>query len=216
MRSTEIYHAIRDEIIRGKLNPGERLVEKEICERLGVTRGYVREALKMLGADGFVLLKHGRGATVAKISSQETKDLYEVLALLEAKSVELAAPRLDAGDIQKLIDINAEMKTCIHIENRPTARKIWHEGNLQFHRIFANKSGNNELQNLVENVRWKTFDFRYVFLFEPHFKFFYTQHDQLIDALKNKDFPEAKKIMDDHIKKASEVVLQNLEHTTFI
>ena len=212
--SNDIYKALREEIIRGKLNPGERLVEKDLSERLGTTRGYVRDALKLLNADGFVILSHGKGATVAKISYQETKDLYELLALLESKSVELAAPRLDKQDFNRLTETNKQMKNCIALSNRSEARKIWQDSNFQFHKIIAEKSGNRELNGMVENIRWRTFDFRYVYLFEPHFEFFAGQHQALIEAIKNRKFAQAKKIMEDHVNRASLVVLQSLEKTT--
>ncbi len=209
-----IYKMLRDEIIRGRLNPGERLIEKDLCERLGTTRGYVREALKLLRADGFVILSHGKGATVAKISYQETKDLYELLALLEAKSIELAAPHVDFSDIDKLVKININLKDCSQIEDRPTARRVWQEGNFQFHRCIAERSGNRELQVMLENVRWRTFDFRYVYFFEPHFDFFCSQHYQLIEALKERDPAKARQIMEYHVQRASEVALGNLENAS--
>ena len=207
----DLYKTLREEIIQGKLNPGERLVEKDISHRLGTTRGYVRDALKLLNADGFVILSHGKGATVAKISYQETKDLYELLALLESKSVALAAPHLNTSDLDKLAENNAIMKKCITTEDRSEAQKEWQESNFQFHKLFAEKSGNRELKEMVENVRWRTFDFRYVYLFEPHFAFFVDQHTALIEAIKNRKFIRAKKIMEDHVNKASVVVLKSLE-----
>jgi len=211
LRTGDIYKLLRDEIIAGKLNPGERLVENDLCARLGASRGYVREALKLLRVDGFVILNHGKGATVAKVSYQETKDLYVVLAMLEAKSAELATPYLTRPDIQELINLNITMQRCIHIEDRATARRIWQEKNFQFHGNIAEKSGNQELRSLVENIRWRTFDFRYVFFFESHFAFFCKQHDHLIEALRQKDARKAKQAMEDHVNKASELALLNLK-----
>lgn len=72
-RTDDSYKILRNETIQGKLNPGGRLVEYDLCERRGPRRGYVREALKLHRVDGFVILNHGRGATVAKVSYQETK-----------------------------------------------------------------------------------------------------------------------------------------------
>jgi DNA-binding GntR family transcriptional regulator len=214
LRTGDIYKMLRDEIIQGKLNPGERLVENDLCERLGSSRGYVREALKLLRADGFVILNHGKGATVAKVSYEETKDLYQLLAMLEAKSIELATPHLALPDIGELIKANNTMESCIQIEDRATARKMWQEANFQFHRKIAENSGNNELRLLVENIRWRTFDFRYVFFFEPHFAFFCKQHDQLIETLRQKDSQKARQLMEDHVNRASEVALLNLKPTS--
>jgi len=207
----EIYKAIRDEIFGGNLNPGEHLIEKELCERLGTSRGYVREALKMLSADGFVVINRGRGARVTKISYQDTKNLYELLAVLEARSAELAAPHLTPEDLEELLTINQKMRECINAKDKANARRIWQEANLEFHRLFAVKSGNQELKALVESVRWRTFDFRYVVLFEPYYSFFVDQHESLILAIKNKRFKKIRKIMEAHVNKASEVLLLSLE-----
>jgi DNA-binding GntR family transcriptional regulator len=207
----KIYKTIRDEIFAGKLNPGERLVEKELCDRLGTTRGYVREALKMLSTDGFIMLSRGKGATVSKISYQDVKNLYEVLAVLEAKSVELAAPNLSPADLDELTSINLKMRACINTKDRAQARRVWQEANLQFHRLFAAKTGNQELKNLVEGIRWRTFDFKYVVLFEPYYDLFVQEHEALICAIKNKQFKSTRKIMENHVNKASEVLLRSLE-----
>jgi DNA-binding GntR family transcriptional regulator len=207
----EIYKEIRDEIFAGKLNRGERLVEKELCERLGSSRGYVREALKMLKADGFMDLSRGKGATVSKISYQDIKNIYELLAVLEAKSVELASPNLSTADLDELRAINHRMRACIDVKDRAQARMIWQESNLQFHRLFAEKSGNQELKTMVESIRWRTFDFRYVVLFESHYDLFVGQHEALISAIENKQFKTTRKIMENHVNKASEVLLRSLE-----
>jgi DNA-binding GntR family transcriptional regulator len=216
MRSTyDIYKVIREEIIQGKLNPRERLVENELCSRLGTTRGYVREALKLLGTDGFVILSHGKGAMVAKISYQETKDLYELLSALEAKSVELAAPNLSTSDMETLTELNKTLENCISTEKQISTMKVWQDANMQFHRMFAERSGNRELMDLLENIRWRTFDFRYEYFFEPHYEFFVGQHASLVDAIQRKNFSKAKKIMEDHIEKASRVFLKAWEESRF-
>jgi DNA-binding GntR family transcriptional regulator len=207
----EIYKAIRDEIFAGKLNPGERLVEIELCERLGSSRGYIREALKMLSSDGFVVISRGKGATVTKISYQDTKNFYELLAILEGKSVELAAPNLTPEDLEELTVSSRKMRGCIGAKDRAQARRIWQEANLQFHRLFAAKSGNQELGSLVESIRLRTFDFRYVVLFEPYYPLFVDQHEALIRVIKSKNLKRVRKMMEIHVNKASEVVLKNLE-----
>lgn len=209
--ANDIYNALRDEIFAGKLNPGERLVEKELCDRLGTSRGYVREALKMLCADGFVVLIRGKGATVTKISYQDMKNLYEILAALEAKSVELAAPNITAADLADLAACNEKMKGCINAKDRALARRIWQEANLEYHRLFAARSGNAELSALVESIRWRTFDFKYVVLFEPYYPLFVEQHEALISAIRSKNFKKVGKMMESHVKKASEVLLHSLE-----
>jgi DNA-binding GntR family transcriptional regulator len=130
------------------------------------------------------------------------------LAALEAKSVELAAPRLTTSDFNVLLEINNKLKACISVEKRINTMKVWQEGNLEFHRYFSERSGNRELTELVENIRWRTFDFRYEYFFEPYYEAFVNQHALLVSTIQGRNFAKAKKIMEDHINEASEVFLK--------
>lgn len=172
LKTEDLYNALRDEIVQGRLNPGESLVERDICARFNTSRGYVRKVLSMLSAEGFVVLSRGKSATVAKVSYRETKDLYQLLGILEAKSTELATPNLSPSDIKELVQINRVMESCIYNKDRITARKVWQESNMKFHRKIAENTGNKEMELLVENIRWRTFDFKYVYFFEQKFDFF--------------------------------------------
>ena len=66
---------------------------------------------------------------------------------------------------------------------------------------------------MLETVRWRTFDFRYVFFFEEHFDLFTNQHSLLVEAIQNKAYAKARRIMEDHVEKASNVVMRSLEYT---
>ena len=98
----EVVEGIREMIIGGRLTPGARLVESELCEMFGISRTPFREALKLLESEGLVVLKPNRGATVSVMTEQEITDLFELVASLERSAVELAVQRMDDKALAKL------------------------------------------------------------------------------------------------------------------
>jgi DNA-binding GntR family transcriptional regulator len=93
------YASVRSWIVEGRLRPGERLIEARIAEELNLSRTPVREAVRMLAADGLVVTERNRGAVVRSLGRQDVLDLYELRARLESYASELAASRASQADI---------------------------------------------------------------------------------------------------------------------
>lgn len=87
---------LRQAIFTGVFQPGERLVEADLCRRLDISRASLREALRMLAAEKLITLVPNRGPSVASISWAEAQEIYDVRALLEGEAAFRAATRLDA------------------------------------------------------------------------------------------------------------------------
>ena len=96
-RRHQIVDYLRDEIVSGRLSPGERLRELELSSRLGVSRGPIREALRELEKDGLVQVKSYSGTIVASLSREEVCEVYQVRSAIEKKAFELLWPRRDRG-----------------------------------------------------------------------------------------------------------------------
>ncbi|GHF41525.1 DNA-binding GntR family transcriptional regulator [Amycolatopsis bartoniae] len=93
------YTSIRSWIVEGRLRPGERLIEQRIAAELNLSRTPVREAVRMLAADGLVVTARNRGAVVRTLGRQDILDTYELRARLESYACELAAGRATADDL---------------------------------------------------------------------------------------------------------------------
>jgi DNA-binding GntR family transcriptional regulator len=123
---------IRRMILGGELRPGERLIEDRLAERLAVSRNPIREAMRVLGSEGFLEVTARRGAFVASMSAQEAENLFDVRLALEPLSARLAAQKITAegiarlreiqdraksagaaGDLDALADLNTEFHTCV-------------------------------------------------------------------------------------------------------
>lgn len=100
--SGQIVESLRRAIIAGDLEPGSRLVERDLCDRFAVSRGPVREALRQLSAEGLVRHEPHRGPTVERVGEQDLRDLYRVRGCLEGLAGESFALRATEEDLARL------------------------------------------------------------------------------------------------------------------
>lgn len=158
MNSSEnmAYRALRERILVGNLNPGERVSDFALSSVLGVSRTPVREAIRRLQAEGLVETAPTGGACVRLLSLRELAELVELREALEVFAVRQAVPRLTAADVAALREHCAVMHACaaeararggtgIHdpIGSRPT------EADVEFHMIFMRRAGNRRLIRLL-------------------------------------------------------------------
>ena len=132
--------------------PGERLVEDRLAATFGVSRNPVREAIRMLAAEGLVEVTARRGATVARLSPEEAQELVEVRAMLEGANARLAARRHDPLVLARLHDILARGAAAVEagaIERVPPL-------NDEFHALLADAGRNRVLADLMKTLRDRT------------------------------------------------------------
>jgi DNA-binding GntR family transcriptional regulator len=130
--------------------PGDRLREQEIAERFNVSRGPVREALRMLEAKSLVRIESMRGATVARLSDAEARDAVEISAVLFGLACELAAQRVTPADIQVLLERHRMLAAMVG-EDVP-AKEFFQQTLRMGHRVLS-ASGSKRLMSLVVDVR---------------------------------------------------------------
>ena len=204
----KICTALKNEIVLGKLNPGERLVENHLTQRFGASRGPVREALTRLQKEGFVTLTPHKGASVAKISATDLEDYYSLIALLESNSVRWSVHRVNSRDIARLSKIN---QTLRQVAEAPAADALsrWSKLNLSFHALFWDRCGNAKLKQVVNQLRRRIFRFRYTSLMVVSFMDYFHDHEAIIEAVKQKDPEAAADAMSDHISRALRVLVDH-------
>jgi DNA-binding GntR family transcriptional regulator len=115
---------LRTLIIEGALPPGARLNERELSERLGVSRTPLREAFRMLAADGLLVQLPNRGAQVVALSRDDVRHAFEVMAALEGLAGELAAGRVTDGDLADLEALQADMEKAHRRRDLPAYYRI--------------------------------------------------------------------------------------------
>lgn len=135
--------AIRADIISGVLAPGQRLVERELCEQLDVSRNTVREACRQLEAEGFLDIPPHKGPTVALMTDQEARAIYEVREALECFAVRLFVERGTDDDAAKLTEATRKVEAAHHagdVSEMLTAKN-------HFYDVLYSGAGNEVLHN---------------------------------------------------------------------
>ncbi len=132
-----VFNTLRDAILKGELEPGERLMEIQLAERLAVSRTPIREAIRKLELEGLVLMIPRKGAEVAKISEKSLRDVLEVRRSLEELAAELACQRMDAEALKDLEDAQKAFIQAVESETMTMA-----EADEHFHDVIYMGTGN--------------------------------------------------------------------------
>ena len=144
-KSEQAYAAIKDKILTGKYTPGYRLVLAKIADDLGVSVVPVREAIRRLEAESYVIFERNVGATVAGIDPTEYLYTMQTLSIVEGAATALSSPLITAADIARARSINTSMRECLdHFDPvRFTAL------NLEFHSVLFENCPNPHILDLV-------------------------------------------------------------------
>jgi DNA-binding GntR family transcriptional regulator len=148
------YDLIRRRIVEGDYRPGERLVEQRVAEELDVSRTPVREAFRMLQAEGVVVVEPNRGARVRSLTAADVSDVYELRARLEAMAAELAAERATPGEHDELRaaeDAFAAAVSAIDLGDQPSIRAVF-EANGSFHRAVLTAAHSDRLASALAST----------------------------------------------------------------
>jgi DNA-binding GntR family transcriptional regulator len=155
---------IREAIIHGRLEPGQRLVESQLAKQWGVSRAPLREAMRLLTAEGLVALSPHRGATVSPVSPQELQDLFAVREMFESLAARIAAVQRPRADLDRMRQLVAEMDASV--ARHDLAR--YYALALEFHDVLVQGSGNAVLVRLYNLVKRQFRRYQAVMARVPH------------------------------------------------
>lgn len=145
----QVYHAIRDRILDGHLAAGEFIREQEVNQLLGVSRTPIREALFRLASEGFVERLPHRGFRVVQAAFKGMMEIYPILSALELLASKSSLPHLDDADIALLESINEQLREAAKLRDVQAICEL----NNQFHHTFCARSGNQRLNDLLDELR---------------------------------------------------------------
>jgi len=193
--SEKIALTIRNNIIKGIIKPGERLVEPKLSEMLGISRTPIREALRLLETEGFIEIIPRRGAIVTTLTRKDIDDIFVIKMKLEPLASRLAVSILEKADIDRMKELASKMAAG---SSKGVTQLInW---NYDFHNIFIYKCGNERLIKMLEGLQQQ---FKratvYSFTTEGRTKKVNEEHDSLISAFEKKDESTVEKIVETHV-----------------
>lgn len=210
--SSEILHLavaqqLRSLIVEGGIAPGQKLNERELAFRLQVSRTPLREALKLLTAEGLVEHLPNRGATVVQLSADDVAHAFEVMAALEGMSGELACARISDVEIAELQALNYEMRAHHARRDLPAYYRV----NAQIHRAINRAARNPVLAQTYDrlNARLQALRFRSNFDAEK-WDVAVREHDAMIEALAARDGARLRRILVAHLQHKRDVVLAQM------
>lgn len=143
---------LRDEILDGRLAAGTRLVETDLADRFGVSRGPVRDALRELARAGLAVDLPRRGTFVSSLTERDLAEVYEIRQAIEAAAVRLTVATASEADVVTLFDAVAAAEAAYEAGDLATA---W-EADMAFHRGYCELSGNRRLLDLFDHLASQT------------------------------------------------------------
>ena len=204
-----VFNTLRQAILRGELKPGERLMEIQLANKLGVSRTPIREALRKLELEGLVNMVPRKGAEVADITEKSLRDVLEVRKALEELSVQLACEKITEEEIEELKRVAERFKDTLDDQD---VTKIA-EADVAFHDVIYTATDNQKLILLLNNLREQMYRYRVEYLKkEEAYPQLIAEHEELIDNSSKENKEEATRIMCEHIDNQVATVI-NVIHT---
>lgn len=206
--SRQIADTLRDLIVRGDLPAGSRIIERALCERLNVSRTPLREALKLLEADGLIELSQNRGARVMSLTGEEASHLFELIAGLEGFAAELAVARASQAEIAALAHQHAQM--LIHYAKQE--RDAYFALNTAIHDAVVRLSGNPLLIATHASIMLRARRGRYMAIIGlGRWQESVSEHEALMAAFQARDTAAAGAIWRRHLQRTGETVAAALD-----
>ncbi|MEV0173079.1 GntR family transcriptional regulator [Streptomyces sp. NPDC050803] len=188
------YDSLRRRIVEAELQPGQRLVERDLAAELEVSRIPLREALRLLEADGLVLLVPHRGALVAPFTPADVRDLFDVRESLESLAARLAAERADRPGLDRL----AARLDSARAATRAGDRDAIAAANAGFHNDIVDLAANPLLTGMMRPLEARThWLFRLTAQRDPGQQC--AEHEQLHEAIAAGDADRAASLAHDHV-----------------
>jgi DNA-binding GntR family transcriptional regulator len=201
----EVAERLRQRIFAHELKPGDWIDEKKLAEQYGISRTPLREALKVLAAEGLVDLKPRRGCYVIEISRQDLDDIFPLMAMLEGRCAGDAVRRAKTGDVEALNDIHERLESAA----RDGRIDAFFEANQEFHHRIQELAGNRRLLAVIQDLRKVLKLCRLHSLsIEGRLQQSLDEHRAIMAAFKAGDAGKAEALMHDHLLAGHEALLK--------
>ncbi|PAB56309.1 GntR family transcriptional regulator [Anaeromicrobium sediminis] len=200
-----VFDHLRNSILNGELKPGERLMEVQLAQQLGVSRTPVREAIRKLELEGLVVMIARKGAYVADLSVKDILDVIEVRSVLEGLAASLAAVRMNGEDVDELKEISNKFKACF--EAKDTDGMIEHDR--KFHECILKSTRNSKLIQINQGLQEQIHRFRIIYFSEySQAKGLLSEHEQILNAIIRRDPIKAKEIAAIHVENIGNSIVE--------
>ena len=203
-----VFNTLRQAILKGELKPGERLMEIQLANKLGVSRTPVREAIRKLELEGLVLMIPRKGAEVAEITRQDMEDVLEVRTALEELAVKDACDHITDAQLSELKKASNEFKKAL-LEGKDLVTCA--DADMHFHDVILSATNNRRLIQMLNNLSEQMYRYRMEYLKDERtHKTLIEEHDAIRRALKKHDKVKAGAAIRVHIDNQKRSILESL------
>lgn len=203
-----VYETLKTAIVKGDLQPGQRLVEQQLSNRLRTSRIPIREAIKKLEQEDLVEKMAGKGWVVRNITKEEVEEAFGIRAVLESYAAYLATERVTDALITRL-------ENTIGLYRQALARgdtEALMSANTQFHEMIYKASGSGKLYSLINNFRDSISRYRRTLLTNLDFaRISLEDHVQMVSAMRKKDKELVESLVRKHILRGKGIVVAEME-----
>lgn len=204
----QVVDNIREAIAVGRLAPGSRLVERDLCEMTGVSRTLIRETLRQLESEGLIDVIPNKGPIVAKITARQAREMFQLRAELEGLASQLFAELATDAQMKALQDAFAKLREAYVSANsiKMLAAKS------HFYDCLVDGSGNETLGTMLRQLQARAMVLRATSLSQPG-RTAESEREiaELMKAIKKRDGAAARKASMAHITKAAQAALQMMQ-----
>ena len=192
-----VFNALRQAILRGEFKPGERLMEIQLANKLGVSRTPIREAIRKLELEGLVIMIPRKGAEVADITEKSLRDVLEVRKALEELAVQLACEKITQEELEELEKAGENFKKVL---NRSKDITEVAEADVRFHDVIYMATDNQKLIHLLNKLREQMYRYRVEYLKNPDVhEQLIQEHEEIVYHIKRREKAEATAVTCQHI-----------------
>jgi DNA-binding GntR family transcriptional regulator len=205
--SQRVADYLRNAILDGDIGPGQRVRQAMVAERFGASRLPVREALRMLEAEGLIEHEANKGARVPLLDSREVDIIYQMRERLEPLALSQSIPNLTAGDVRRIGDIQDSIET-----NSDVRRFL--QLDRQFHLLTYSGCHFDQLMSMVTRLWNSTQHYRRAFVSSSgpgRMWVINSEHRLLLDAIQRHDTTDAERYLSGHIRRTRVELAQHPE-----
>ena len=204
----EVVDRMRDMVIEGLLPSQARINESELCQRLGVSRTPVREAIKTLASEGLIELVRNKGAVVKRLGLEEIVEMLEAVAVLECHAARTGVERGSDEEINAIVALHKQMRAYFKARDRLPYYKL----NQAIHAAIVGLTHNQFIINTHETLQMRLRRIRYIGNERTAFwSGAMREHEAMIKALKRRDGERLCAAIDEHLEQTRTRVITYLE-----
>ena len=194
--SESLYRRLKTAILEGDLLPKQKIVERHVAEKFGVSVTPVREAFRKLSAEKLIVIDSWSRVTIAEVHEEEFKDLIDIIRINDRHALLLAMEAIKPGELKRLGEITSRMARAF----KAGEFKSYIKGNHDSHAVLWHSSGNSVLEGLLRDLwgRIQVFYFQLMFGDPEELENSIRDHIELVKAFENKDIAAVMRINDTH------------------